>query len=212
MALTRRTLAAAVAVGDTSITLDAATGVAIGSYIRIDQEVMRVTTAYVAASVTVPVARGQDGTVNQAHQVTAGAVVGTGADFTTGSAPALPIVYPIAGRAREKKSYGVAGAITLPTEGSDMVAVISGTSALAMTVAAPTTDLEGSILIIVGDGKAAHTVTFAGGLGLASTGYTVATFITGSQQSLQVIAANVAWVPLPSAMSGTLTNLLVALA
>ncbi|HMF61454.1 MAG TPA: hypothetical protein VK595_13830, partial [Vicinamibacterales bacterium] len=120
--------------------------------------------------------------------------------------------YPLAGRAVNITSYTAAGAIAFPTDGTDLRVILNGVVALAMTLAVPTVDMDGSILTIVGNGKAAHTVTVAGGLGAAGAGYTVATFIVGSQQSLQVIAANAVWVPLPSAMSGTLTALLVALA
>lgn len=211
MALTRTTLTGAVAIGDTTINVAAATGVAAGAYIRIDQEIVKVTTAYVAASLSVPVVRGQDGTLAAAHVITAGAVIGTGSDFT-GAAPQTVVNYPIAGRGVTVQSMTTSGAIALPTDGTDLRLILNGTVAIAATLAVPTVDLDGTILSIVGNGKAAHTVTVAGGLGAAGAGYTVATFIVGSQQSLQVIAANAVWVPLPSAMSGTLTNLLVALA
>jgi hypothetical protein len=210
MSLVRTTLAAGVLVGDSSITVASATGFTQGFLVRVDQELMRVASHYLSG-VIIPVIRGQQGSLVTPHAITAGVVVGTGSDWQNPTAQTV-VQYPIAGRARTKTSYGVAGAIALPVEGSDAVAVLSGTSALAMTLAAPTADLDGSVLTIIGDGKAAHTVTVAGGLGLAGTGYTVATFITGSQQSLQVMACNLAWVPLPSAMSGTLTALLVALA
>jgi hypothetical protein len=155
--------------------------------------------------------RGQDGTAVQAHAITAGVVVGPGSDWTA-NALQTSVQFPIAGRPRTLTSYGAAGAIAFPTNGVDAVAVINGTSALAMTLAVPTVDLDGSILTIIGNGKAAHTVTIAGGIGAASTGYTVATFITGSQQSLQFMACNGVWVQLPSLMSGTLTALLIAVA
>ncbi len=104
------------------------------------------------------------------------------------------------------------GAIAFPRSGTDAVAVLNGTVQWDMTLAAPTKDLDGCILYIISNGKAAHTVTVAGGLGAASTGYTVATFITGSQQSLQLMAMNGAWVPVSSQFSGTLTALLIAVA
>jgi hypothetical protein len=210
MALTRTTLASAAAIGDTTINVASATGFAPGSYIRIDQEILRIGQGYTSGT-AIPVSRGQDGTTAQAHPITAGVVVGTGADFTL-PVPSQTINYPIAGRGVTLQSYTAAGAIAFPTDGSDARVILNGVVALAMTLAVPTVDMDGSILTIVGNGKAAHTITVAGGLGAAGAGYTVATFIVGSQQSLQVIAANAVWVPLPSAMSGTLTNLLVALA
>ena len=79
-----------------------------------------------------------------------------------------------------------------------------------MTLAAPTKDLDGSILYIIGDGKAAHTVTAAVGFGLGSTGYTVGTFDTNAACSMMVMAMNASWTLLPSPLSGTLTGVDVA--
>ena len=76
-----------------------------------------------------------------------------------------------------------------------MIAEINGTGALAMTVAAPTAAIRGSKLTIVGNGKAAHTVTFATGLGAVGATADVATFAAGQQQAIEVIAAGVAWQP-----------------
>jgi len=210
MALARTTLTAPILAGDTSISVASATGFLPGYWIRIDQEVLKVGLGYVAG-LSIPVQRGQDGTYVQPHPVTAGVVVGIGSDWTA-AAPQTVVNYPLAGRAVNITSYTAAGAIAFPTDGTDLRVILNGVVALAMTLAVPTVDMDGSILTIVGNGKAAHTVTVAGGLGAAGAGYTVATFIVGSQQSLQVIAANAVWVPLPSAMSGTLTALLVALA
>lgn len=210
MALVRTTASAAIGISDTSIVVASATGFSAGYYIRVDQEIMRVGQGYLSGT-TIPVTRGQDGTLNQAHPITSGVIVGIGSDWT-GPGPQLAVTYPIAGRARQIVSYTTAGAIALPADGTDQVAILNSTVALAMTLAIPGVELDGSVLTIIGNGKAAHTVTVAGGIGAASTGYTVATFITGSQQSLQFMAANAVWVQLPSLMSGTLTNLLIALA
>jgi hypothetical protein len=211
MALSRTTLTGAVALGDTTISVASATGVAAGSYIRLDQEILRIGLGYVPASLSVPVSRGQDGTLAQAHPITTGVVIGTGSDFTL-PAPSTTTNYPIAGRGVTVQSYTAAGAIALPTDGTDARVILNGTVALAMTLAVPTVDLDASVLTIVGNGKAAHTITVTGGLGAAGAGYTVVTFIVGSQQSVQFIAANAVWVPLPSPFSGTLTAILAALA
>jgi hypothetical protein len=160
MALNRTTLSGAVAIGDTTIGVASATGVAAGSYIRIDQEILRIGLGYVAASLSVPVSRGQDGTVAQAHPITAGVVIGTGSDFTL-PAPSTVVNYPIAGRGVTIGSTTTAGAIPFPTDGTDLRYILNGVVALAMTLAVPTVDLDGTILTIVGNGKAAHTVTVA---------------------------------------------------
>jgi hypothetical protein len=174
MALVHTTLSSAAAATDTSIVVALATGFSAGYLVRIGDEMMRVTSAYVSGT-TIPVVRGQEGTVVSAHAVTSGVVCGIASDWATSPGPQTAIQYPLAGKNRSVVTYGAAGAITLPTAGCDMVAVINGTSALAMTVAAPTKDLDGSILWIAGDGVAAHTVTFAGGLSGASTSYDVLT-------------------------------------
>lgn len=210
MAFTRTTLAAAAPAGATSIVVASATGFAAGSAVRIDQEIYRVGSAYVSGT-TIPVIPGQDGTASQAHVITAGVVVGLTSDFAN-QAPQTVVTYPIAGRAVQITSYTTAGALTLPTSGSDVRAILNSTVALAMTLAVPTVDLDGSILTVVGNGKAAHTVTVAGGIGAGSTGYTVLTFDTNAQCCVSFIAANAVWVPYPSPFSGTLTGVDVAVA
>lgn len=108
-------------------------------------------------------------------------------------------------RGRDVLSYSAAGAITLPTPGNDMVAILNSTAALAMTLAAPTKDMDGSILTIIGNGKAAHTVSLPAGVGLGAggSGVDVGTFGSGAQQSVTLMAANAVWVPYPSYMGGT---------
>lgn len=210
MALTRTTLSAAIGLGDTTITVASATGFLAGSWIRIDDEMMKVGWAY-ASGTAIPVMRGQDGTAVKAHAVTAGVVVGPGTDWTENPLQ-TPVQFPIAGRIVTIQSYTAAGAIAFPKDGCDARVLLNGTVALAMTLAVPTVDLDGSILTVVGNGKAAHTITVAGGIGAAGAGYTVLTFDTGGQCCVQLIAANAVWVPLPSTMSGTLTAVDVAVA
>ena len=111
-------------------------------------------------------------------------------------------------------TYGAAGAITLPTAGTDMLAIINGTSALAMTVAVPTKDLDGSLLWIASDGAGAHTVTFAGGLSGAGSSYDVVTINATAPVLLgPFMAVNSLWqcaVAVP--MAGTVTNLTATVA
>jgi hypothetical protein len=211
MALVRTTNSAAIGAGDTSIVVASATGFAAGYLVRVGDEMMRVGGGY-ASGTSIPVLRGQDGTTVCAHAVTTGVVCGVASDWPTSIGATTVNPYPLAGKARRITTYGAAGAITLPTPGTDEVAVINGTSALAMTLAAPTKDLDGTILYIIGDGKAAHTVTAAGGFGLGSTGYTVGTFDTNAACSIMVMALNASWTLLPSPLSGTLTGVDVVVA
>lgn len=212
MALTRTTLSAAVAAIDGSITVASATSLAAGSIIKIDGETMKVRKDYVSGT-SIPVLRGLDGSVVAAHAITSGVVhSSTAADFGGPPAQAGASVSGPIQRARTVSAYGAAGAITLPSPGQDAVAIINGTSALAMTIADPLKDNDGDILIIVGNGKAAHTVTYTAGLGNAGAGVDVGTFDTLGQCSMMLVAANSIWVPLPSPMSGTLTAIDVAVA
>ncbi len=209
MALTTTTCSAAIAVGDISLTVASATGFSAKGFCKVNGEMMRIADSYTSGT-TIPVMRGVEGTAVLAHAITSNVVAGTGVDFSN-AAPAVAVPYPYI-RSRQIASYNAAGAIALPTPGNDLVAIINGTTARAMTLAVPTKDMDGDVLTVIGNGKAAHTLTMANGFGAAGTGYTVSTFITGAQQSVQVMACNGAWVQLPSAQSGTLTNILVALA
>jgi hypothetical protein len=102
----------------------------------------------------------------------------------------------------------------LPAPGSDAVAVIIGTSTLTMTVAAPTKDMDGSILYIMGNGKSASTVAFdaTNGIGNAGSNYDVITFQNAGDVSISVMAINGYWNLVGSPITGTTTALSVAIA
>jgi hypothetical protein len=209
MAFTRTTNSAAIVASDNSITVASATGFAAGSLILVDNEWMQVRKDYVSGT-SIPVLRGRNGSIGAAHAVTSGVLVGLASDFAV-PPPQSTVSAPLA-RVRQVSAYGAAGAISLPSPGSDAVAIINGTAALAMTLANPAKDNDGDILIIVGNGKAAHTVTYTAGLGDAGGSYDVGTFDGSGQCSMMLVAANSIWVPLPSPFSGTLTAIDVAIA
>lgn len=212
MALTTTTLSAAVGVNDTQIKVTSATGFTKGFYIRVNDEFMLQSGD--AVGTFVPVIRGQLGTYNKAHASGANATAAADSDDFAGAAPAVIAPYQIAGRRREITSYSASGAITLPTPGTDMVAVLNGTSVLAMTVAAPTKDQDGDLLYVASNGAAAHTVTFTGGLSLAGTSYDVLTVNATAPVLLgPFMAVNAKWqCAVTVAMSGTVTNITAALA
>ena len=210
MALAETTLSSACAVSDRQIVVASATGFGVGYKVRVDGEVFQVTKGYVAGATIVPVLRGQEGTLATAHGVTARAVVGSAADWTQNNPPQTVAPYLLAGRARVVTSYGAAGAIALPPAGADALALINGTAALAMTLAVPTKDLDGSVITIAGVGTAAHTVTVAGGAGGGSL--VTATFeASGGRCNVSYMAMDEIWVPWPSPLSGTLTSIDVAM-
>jgi hypothetical protein len=212
MALVRTTLSSAVAATDTSIVVASATGFSAGYILQVDQEVMKVGQTYTSGT-TIPVLRGQDGTVVGAHVSSAGVVAGTASDWSSPAAQTT-VQFPIAGKARTIISYSAAGAITLPTPGADAVAILNGTSVLAMTVAAPSKDMDGCVLWIASNGAAAHTVTFTGGLSGASTSYDVITVNASAPVLLgPFMAVNSLWqaaVAVP--MAGTVTNITATVA
>lgn len=211
MALVRTTLSAAAGAEDTTISVASATGFGAGYLIRIGGEVLVQTAA--AVGTVIAVRRGAGGTQAVAHAVTSGVVVGIATDWTEGAEAQLAVQYPIATPGRAIREYGAAGAITLPKAGSDMHAIINGTSVLAMTVAAPGKDVEGSFLYISSNGAAAHTVTFTGGLSLAGSSYDVITVNATAPVTLgPFVAVNEKWqgcVAVP--MAGTVTNITATL-
>jgi hypothetical protein len=208
MALYETTLAAAAAIDAKQLVLTSGASVAIGDFIRVDGENFRVTKGYVTAATIVPVLRGQGGTVATAHGILARVVGGTPSDFTAQTSPQTNNSYPIANRARNVVSYGADGAIALPVAGNDTLALLNGTVALAMTLAAPTKDLDGTILIIAGAGAAAHAVTYTG---LTGASLTVSTFDATGKGNISLMAMDEQWVPYPSPLSGTLTSVDVAM-
>jgi hypothetical protein len=208
MALVRTTASSAIAASDTSIVVASAAGFAAGYLVRVDEEIMRVSTAYVSGT-TIPVIRGQNGTRVLAHPVTCSVIAGIASDWSNPD-PTLAVQFPIAGRARPTLSYSASGAIDLPTPGNDLLVILNSTVALAMTLANPSKDMDGSILIIVGNGSAAHTVAPAAALNNAGSNFdTAITFAAGGKQVVPLIAVNEFWCIFPSVAAGTLTNVTV---
>lgn len=206
MALVRTTLASACAAGDSSIVVASATGVAAGMYALIDNEVFFFTRAYVTASTTVPVLRAQGGGKAQAHASGAGVVFGVAADFAAQAAQ-TPAQFLIAGRPRQFVSLSATGSLTLPAPGSDLFVVLNGTSVITLTVPVPTKEMDGTVLTIVGNGAAAHVLTFTGGLSGAGSSYDVITVNATKPISFQAVACNSVWVGMTAIpIAGTVTD------
>lgn len=212
MALTTTTNSSAIAVTDTSIVVASASGFAAGSLVRVDDEFMQVTQTYLSG-LTIPVLRGRVGTQTAAHNVTSNVVVGTGADFATGDAQqAVPYQFA---RIRRIVQYSASGAITLPVPGEDMVAVLVGTSALAMTIASPTKDMDGDRLTVITNAKSASTVTVNSGtvgVGNAGSGYDVLTAQNAGNLGIEFMACNGFWNLIGAPITGTSTALSWAIA
>ena len=201
MALTTTTLSSAVTQTATSIVVASATGFAAGNLIEIDGEQMQVAKNYVSGT-TIPVTRGLEGTVQSAHVSSANVTTGLASDFAL-PAPQANTIQPNV-LTTSLTSYSASGAISFGTSQWN-IAVLNGTSALAMTLANPTKDQDGTYLHIVANGKAAHTVTNTGGLGNGGTSYDVGTFSATLAMSSLLVACNGYWVSVgPTAATGIL--------
>lgn len=209
MAFTTPTLSSAFAITDTILNVTSATGFAAGNYLRVDQEFVRISKQYVSGTVIPLDGRGLNGTVAAAHVSGANITAGLPSDWTNPSASVIT-AYPLAGLRRKVMSYSAAGAITLPSSGEDMIAIINGTTGLAMTVAVPTKDIDSALLWIASNGAATtHTVQFTGGLSGGGANYDVLTINTTAPVLLgPFMAVNGLWQAAAGvAIAGTVTAL-----
>lgn len=214
MALTTTTLSAALTTSSTKIVVASATGFAVNSVIRIDYEQLRVSKDWDGTSTTIPVLRGLDGTATAAHASSANVTVGLASDFGVPGADVqdasiLPGVVPYT-----VTSYSASGAIAVPTAVGISVAILNGTGTLAMTLAQPTKDVDGALLMVVGNGKSQSTVTLpsASGVGNAGSSYDVLTLQNAGQVCLTFVACNGVWCLQAGVLTGTTTALSAAIA
>jgi hypothetical protein len=211
MTLASTTLASPLAVTDTAMIVSNAASIAIGRLVDIDQETVQVTNGYVAGNTLVPILRGREGTATVAHRVGASVTHGTAADFAV-PAPQNITTYPTQ-RSKLVTSLTASGTLSLPPAGSDMLVVLNGTTVINLTVPPPTKDMDDVELTIVGNGAAAHVITFTGGLSGAGAGYTTLTNNASAPTAIKVIAINGAWVNFVAGpMSGTATKIISGIA
>lgn len=205
MALTTTTLAAAVAVNDTSLTVTSATGFSAGYIIQLDQEMLQVAKSYVSGT-SIPVLRGQGGTATAAHVNKANITVGLASDFSNPTPQAIvakSVLRPVT-----EVTVSATGSLTLPVDGSDVRVIIAGTSVITLTVPVPTKDMDNCRLTISSNGAAQHLLTFTGGLSGAGGNYDVITINATAPASFDFIAVNGLWQAVCGpAISGTTTNI-----
>lgn len=192
MAIVQTSLSGACRVQDQAILVASLTGFVVGNKIRIDDEIMNVLSIPASAAIPVPVVRGQDGSAVTAHSVTANVAVGLPSDFRAGvPGDSTLSPYPPSRPDKRNFSYGGAGALT-PVAGFH---IINGTAALAMTLASPTGDQDGDVMIVASNGKAAHTVTYTTtGFGNVGATADVLTFKADQTQAVLFVACNGFWV------------------
>jgi hypothetical protein len=174
MALTQTTLAGAMSASTTRCNLTAATSVAVGSLMKIDDEFVKV------AAITgtwCDLVRGVNGTAQVAHGILAPCTHSTEpSDFTV---PVAPRVY----------SYGGAtDAITV----APGIHLLTHDDAAAYTLANPAYDQMGIVLTIVSTTAAAHTVTLVTGY-LGGATEDVFTFAAAVGHSITLVAAKGVW-------------------
>jgi hypothetical protein len=204
MALARTTLSSACTQIDKSIVVASATSLAAGRLVRIDDEMMQIAQDYVSGT-TANVLRGRDGSAQVAHVASAGVVHGLASDFD--NAPVQTAVSYPAPRVRQVVSITATGTLTLPPAGQDLMVILNGTSVITLTVPVPTVDMDGCELSIVGNGAAAHVLTFTGGLSGAGGSYDVVTVNATAPIAFKVVACNALWTAYAQIpIAGTVTN------
>lgn len=199
MVLTTTTLTAALSADNSSLKVASATGFAAKSLILIDREFLRVGDTYTSGTLIPLSGRGLNGSLSVAHPSGANVTVGLGHEF---AAPAPTVATSLPGQvAREVVSVSAGGALEHPSAGRDRLVILNGTSVLALTLAAPSKEIDGSLLIVVANGLAAHTLTVTGGLGGGGAALDVGTFPTGNKAAVLLVASNGHWcyVGIPSA-------------
>lgn len=210
MALATTTASSAISATDVSIVVASATSMAAGRIIVVDQENMQVIQTYVSGT-TVGVLRGRDGTAAVAHKSGVNVTHGLASDFAVPAAQAST-TYPT-GRAVIVTSVSATSTLTLPLAGSDMRVVMNGTSVITLTIPVPTKDMDGTTIDFVGNGVAAHLLTFTGGLSGAGGSYDIVTVNATAPVAFKVIAANGLWMTYCGpAITGTVTAITAAIA
>ena len=205
MAFATTTLTAAVAITDNVIVVASASLMTAGRLILVDQEMMKIGQSYLNG-LTIPVLRGIDGTATAIHRVTANVTNGLASDFAV-PAPQAVVTYPTA-RAVVVQSITATSTLALPLAGTDVRVVLNGTSVITLTIPVPTKDMDGTLLTIVGNGAAAHVLTFTGGLSGAGTSYDLVTVNATAPIAMQAMACNGLWMSFTAVpIAGTVTNI-----
>jgi hypothetical protein len=174
MALTATTLNGAIGAEDRNIRLTSGTGVAVGSFIKIDSEYVRIND--ITDSPTVKVQRGQLGTLGVAHSTLSYAVHGPAVDF-----PSVP--------AERIYTYGVDGAIAVAPGFHQLVKASAG----AYTIADPNVAQDGDTLVITSFTAAAHVITGVSIWDGTSTINTTLTFAAVAGASCTLAAERGTW-------------------
>lgn len=212
MALATTTASSAIGATDTSIVVASATSFSAGRLVLVDQEVMVVASSY-ASGTTIPVLRGKNGSWSAAHKVTANVTHGLPSDFSDPQPGQQMAVTYTTLRPVLVQSISATATLALPPAGVDTRLILNGTSVITLTVPVPTKDMDGNVLEIIGNGAAAHLLTFTGGVGGAGSSYDIITVNATAPTAFRFVACNGLWLTFCApAMGGTVTNLIGSIA
>ncbi len=190
MAITKSTIASAMTANDLIVNLTSASGVAAGNFLKIDSEYMVVDRSYVSGTAVPVFRRGDQGSAQVAHNALAVCSNGLFSDL---SPLAAGQDAPEPGFNRPIVTYSVSGAIAIPTV--DTVVVLDKAGVAAMTLGAPTADLDGMILTITSTTANAHTVTATSLIndGLTGVPHTTVTFAAFAGATITLMALAGLW-------------------
>ncbi len=183
------TLAVACGRDDRTIKLTSGTSAAVGMVVKMEQEWSKVA-AIASDGVTITLGlRGDQGSIATPHKILSPVEISAAGDFADGpygTTLAVPYSTPLV------QWYGAAGAITIPEKDANIF-LVAGTAA-AMTLVAPSTDIDGRTLTIMAAAAQAYTVTVPTSTGIKNTAGT-ATFGGAIADNVVLIACKGQWNP-----------------
>jgi hypothetical protein len=199
MALTRVTLTSAIKASDLTIPVSStSTGFPpVGQIVntplqmvQIDDEFMFLVQVLAPGVLQVRM-RGADGTFADSHDVNASVI--TSAVVTDFPAPTVGQSTIRPAFAPDLEAYGQSGVIVVPTQ--DTKAFLSGTSAQAMTLGAPSLSSNGTELVVTSQGAFAHTIvaTSLFDTGIGGSPFSTATFAAQPGATVWLVAQNGLW-------------------
>jgi len=135
--------------------------------------------------------RGSDGGIADSHDINAVVITSASVGDFPAPAPTQSTVRPAF--APDLDGYGQSGAIQVPTQ--DTKAFLTGPTAQAMTLGAPSLSSNGVEMVITSQSAAAHTVvaTALYDTGAAGSPFTTATFAAQPGASMWLVAQNGLW-------------------
>lgn len=198
---TKTTLSSAASATTDIFYVAAATGAVVGDFVKCEGEIAQVS-AINSLAIKVKF-RGSFGTKAAAHAVSAACVFATAAELTgTG-----PQDVPDPGK-WDIVNYNAAGAIAVPVRNT--IATITGGSATALTLAAPSAVNNGVRLLIISRSAQAHTVTYTAGFKGNTTSSDVATFAATVNGCLDLVAIDGTWCCVNTPLFATVAAVVIA--